>query len=90
MLIILLISSLMLVLVDGHGNMIHPPVWFDRGGKRNGIGCKVLDLPETEWENENGERATCLDFWYSNQVRTQEGPTLTGDVTQPEVTCHGS
>jgi len=83
------ISNLMLVLVSGHGNMIHPPVWFDRGGKRNGIGCKVLDLPETEWETENGERATCLDFWYSNQVTTQEGPTLTGDVTQPEVTCHG-
>ena len=89
-LLISLIINLMLVLVSGHGNMIHPPVWFDRGGKRNGIGCKVLDLPETEWENENGERATCLDFWYSNQVTTQEGPTLTGEVTQPEVTCHGS
>ena len=89
-LLVSLISNLMLVLVSGHGNMIHPPVWFDRGGKRNGIGCKVLDLPETEWENENGERATCLDFWYSNQVTTQEGPTLTGEVTQPEVTCHGS
>ena len=24
-----------------------PLVWFDRGGKRSGIGCKVLDLPES-------------------------------------------
>ena len=103
--IVLIATSLMLVTVSGHGNMIHPPVWFDRGGQRNSIGCKVLDLPETEWENENGERATCLDFWYkvlqshhhpppssrySNQVTTRDGPTLTGDVTQPEVTCKGS
>ena len=47
--ILLISSSLMLVLVSGHGNMIHPPVWFDRGGQRNGIGCKVIDLLETEF-----------------------------------------
>ena len=89
MLHFLVLVSSNLVLVKGHGNMIHPPVWFDRGGERNKIGCHVLDLPETEWESENGERATCLDFWYSNQVTTDQGPTLSGDVTQPEVTCKG-
>ena len=102
MLSILLVGIInpMLVLVSGHGNMIHPPVWFDRGVKRNGIGCKVLDLPETEWENENGERATCLDFWYSNQVTTQEAtrspnsnPALhahVGSVDQRRTSCHHS
>ena len=89
MLHFLVLVSSNLVLVNCHGNMIHPPVWFDRGGERNKIGCHVLDLPETEWESENGERATCLDFWYSNQVTTDQGPTLSGDVTQPEVTCKG-
>ena len=58
MLHFMVLVSSNLVLVNSHGNMIHPPVWFDRGGERNKIGCHVLDLPEMEWESERARVTT--------------------------------
>ena len=45
-------------IVDGHGNMVRPMAWWDAnqsgwywdaGVADNGVGCGVLDLPDSEF-----------------------------------------
>jgi len=73
--------------VTGHGNMIYPPVWMNTDRY---IGCGVLDLPDTEHEEETGRKPDCLNFWFNNDVWIPgEASDLPEDMTQPEVTCTG-
>merc|ERR1711862_149036 len=55
----------------------------------NHIGCGVLDLPHTEFEDKNNLEPDCLNFWYSNGVRIPGEPTIPDDMSQPEVKCVG-
>jgi len=79
------LSMVPLLQVSGHGNMVYPPVWMDRGDP---IGCGVLDLPHTQEEDENnGKKPDCLYFWYSNDVRIPGEPTIPEDVSQDWFEC---
>jgi len=73
--------------VTGHGNMVYPPVWMHQ---EKHIGCGVLDLPtDTEREQVTGKKPDCLNMWYSNNVNIPGEPTISEDMSQPEVTCIG-
>merc|ERR1719411_711297 len=80
------ISSIM-----GHGNMIKPRTWFDpEGTDGNHRGCGILHgLPHTEFEDVEGQKPDCMNFWYSNGVRIPGEATLPAALSQPEVTCVG-
>merc|ERR1712215_309859 len=81
------LAVLPLTLVNGHGNMIYPEVWMHTDRY---IGCGVLDLPDTEHEEETGRKPDCLNFWFNNDVWIPgEASDLPEDMTQPEVTCTG-
>ena len=46
------------------GNMIRPKTWFNPDGTDgNHVGCGVLDLPHTEFEDVQGEKPDCMNFW---------------------------
>ena len=79
----------MVSLTHGHGNMIHPPNWFDRGDTNTvtKIGCGALDLPNTEFSDTTGHEPDCLVYWYSNNVRIPGSATIPADMDQDEVTC---
>merc|ERR1719430_270801 len=86
-LMILFLTVSPLSMVTGHGNMVHPPVWMDLGDP---IGCGVLDLPHTEYEDENnGKKPDCLIFWYSNDMKISGEPTISEELSQLDI-CTGS
>ena len=71
------------LLVRGHGNMVHPPVWMDRSprtpeGRLEWPGCGVLDdqLPETEWQNMTQRSPSCLNYWFTNNTVTSGEATI--------------
>jgi len=79
--------------VLGHGNMFHPPAWWDRGSKLRtpaSSGCGVLHLgTDNEFsEHHNGKDPDCMPYWYSNGVYIPGDHTLPDDMEQPWVTCH--
>ena len=87
------------LLVHGHGNMVHPPVWMDRSartpeGRLEWPGCGVLDdqIPETEWQNTTQRSPSCLNYWFTNNTVTSGEVTIAEDMSQPEALCkqHGS
>ena len=87
------------LLVHGHGNMVHPPVWMDRSartpeGRLEWPGCGVLDdqIPETEWQNTTQRSPSCLNYWFTNNTVTSGEVTIPEDMSQPEALCkqHGS
>jgi len=87
---ILLLLITGLGLASGHGNMIFPPVWFDRGGKNLKIGCGVLDLPDdTEYSQTRGKEPDCVQMWFSNNVTIPGEPSIPSSMSQPEVQCVG-
>merc|ERR1712215_342840 len=63
--------------VLGHGNMVWPMPWWDvheagaywdQNGHDTHVGCGVLDLPHTEFEDHSGRKPDCMNFWFSNNV----------------------
>merc|ERR1719516_568637 len=76
-------------LVAGHGNILSPPAWWDRGGENTKIGCGTLDLPENnEFSNVHDGRAPdCMHYWYINQVTIPGEASIPDDVAQTDVTC---
>jgi len=82
--ILFLIPSIM-----GHGNMIRPRTWWNPVGTEKDIGCGVLDLPHTEFEDVNHKKPDCMNLWFSNNVKIPGNATLPDHVSQPEVTCIG-
>jgi len=88
--ILLVLAVLPISSILGHGNMIRPKTWFNPDGTDgNHVGCGVLDLPHTEFEDVQGEKPDCMNFWFSNNVRHPGEATLPEDMSQPEVTCIG-
>jgi len=74
----------------GHGNMIKPHVWMrPHNMDGNHIGCGVLDLPHTEFEDVRHHEPDCLNYWYSNDVRIPGSPSIPDHMSQPEVKCIG-
>ena len=47
------------------GNMIKPKTWFDpEGTDGNHRGCGILHgLPHTEFEDVEGHKPDCMNFW---------------------------
>merc|ERR1711915_387626 len=80
----------MIPTIMGHGNMMRPRTWWNPvGWKENQVGCGVLDLPPTEFEEKKGIKPDCMNLWYSNHVEIPGHATLPDHVSQPEVTCIG-
>ena len=62
------VSLLPLALVQGHGNMVSPPSWFDVGGK-GGLSVKA------RCENHGGyDAGGCM--WFTNETFIPGDPTL--------------
>ena len=81
---------LIFALVNGHGNMFSPKIWFDRGGTNLQIGCGVLDLPDNEYSQTHGGKSPdCLQMWYSNKVKIPGQPTIPEDMAQNDIKCVG-
>ena len=44
--------------------MMRPRTWWNPvGWKENQVGCGVLDLPPTEFEEKNGKKPDCMNLW---------------------------
>ena len=94
---LLLSAALVVQLVSGHGNMVHPPSWFDAGGKLGmgsgqqcAAGCTGKRAPG-QLENAQG----CACEWYSNYTFLPDGvePTIARDSplrTYMDWNFHGS
>jgi len=80
-------------LVQGHGNMNHPPAWWDRGHHfaHGGVGCETLDLPNnTEFSNfHNGRAHDCEQYWYTSETYIPGEATLPEEMQQNYLTCKG-
>ena len=59
--------------VLGHGNMVWPMPWWDsheagaywdNSGHDTHVGCGVLDLPHTEFEDHSGRKPDCMNLWF--------------------------
>ena len=49
------------------GNMMRPRTWFNPDGTDgNHVGCGILDLPHTEFEEHSGHPPDCMNFWSEN------------------------
>jgi len=94
----LYIIPVVIPLVFGHGNMVFPPVWWDRDeagwmwddqGRDGHLGCGVLDLPEdNEFSNEhNGKSPDCMAFWFSNKVKIPGEASIPEELAQNDITC---
>ena len=88
----ILACLLVLPLVFGHGNMFHPPTWWDRlpspGQFSSKLGCGTLGLSEdNEFTQTTGMNPDCYQFWYSNGVKIPGSATIPEDLAQAEVTC---
>jgi len=94
----LYIIPVFIPLVFGHGNMVFPPVWWDRDeagwmwddqGRDGHLGCGVLDLPEdNEFSNEhNGKLPDCMAFWFSNKVKIPGEASIPEELAQNDITC---
>ena len=43
--------------------MIRPRTWWNPVGMEKDIGCGVLDLPHTEFEDVNHKKPDCMNLW---------------------------
>ena len=84
--------------VLGHGNMVFPYAWWDvnqagsfwdENGSETKMGCGVLDLPHTDFEDHRGHPPDCLFYWFSNKVKIPGDAVLPEYMGQPEVKCVG-
>ena len=91
--------SLLPACIQGHGNLVWPPAWWDAAhagwywdsdGHNNHLGCGVLDLPDNEFSHEHdGKPPDCFNYWFSNRVRNPGPATIPQYASQEEVTCAG-
>ena len=45
--------------------MIRPRTWWNPvGWDGNHVGCGVLELPATEYEEKNDKKPDCMNLWY--------------------------
>merc|ERR1712179_750267 len=84
--------------VLGHGNMVWPMPWWDvheagaywdQNGHDTHVGCGVLDLPHTEFEDHSGRKPDCMNFWFSNNVLIPGKATIPDEMDQSEIICDG-
>merc|ERR1719516_337860 len=84
--------------VQGHGNMVWPMPWWDvhqagaywdQAGHDTKVGCGVLDLPHTEFEDHSGRKTDCMNFWFNNDVLIPGHATIPGEIDQSEIVCQG-
>ena len=82
--------------VRGHGNMVRPMAWWDAnqsgwywdaGVADNGVGCGVLDLPDSEFVEVTGNPPDCMKMWFTSQTEIPGERTLPEEMSQPEVKC---
>jgi len=57
--------------------------------ENNHLGCGVLDLPHTEYEDSSGKPPDCMQLWFSNKVSNPGEATLPHYMSQPETECLG-
>ena len=78
----------------GHGNMVRPMPWWDvheagaywdQNGHDTHVGCGVLDLPHTEFEDHSGRKPDCMNFWFSNNVLIPGKATIPDEIDQSEI-----
>merc|ERR1712192_5415 len=89
----LIVVAATLEFVLGHGNMFHPPAWWDRDSKLRSPasrGCGVLNLgTHNEFsEHHGGKDPDYMRYWYSNNVYIPGHHSLPDDMQQDWVTCH--
>ena len=82
--------------VRGHGNMVRPMAWWDAnqsgwywdaGVADNGVGCGVLELPDSEFVEVTGNPPDCMKMWFTSQTEIPGERTLPDEMSQPEVKC---
>ena len=84
--------------VRAHGNMVRPMAWWDAnqsgwywdaGVADNGVGCGVLDLPDSEFVEVTGKPPDCMKMWFTAKTEIPGEVSLPWDMIQPEVKCIG-
>merc|ERR1712013_596980 len=84
--------------VLGHGNMVWPMPWWDinqvgaawdQKGAGTKLGCGVLDLPHTQFEDKYGRAPDCMKSWFSNNVLIPGNATIPNEMDQSEIVCEG-
>jgi len=82
----------------GHGNMVWPMPWWDinqvgaawdHNGRSTNLGCGVLDLPHTQFEDKYGREPDCMKSWFSNSVLIPGNATIPNEMDQSEIPCEG-